>query len=54
MSTVMLGCAAVAVVAILTSLRYLPGRVDRIGSGDAPPQAPMPPAATGADAGTRR
>jgi EmrB/QacA subfamily drug resistance transporter len=51
MSTVMLVCAAVAVVAILTSLRYLPGRAGaRV--GDAP--SPQAPAATAADAGTRR
>jgi EmrB/QacA subfamily drug resistance transporter len=51
MSTVMLVCAAVTVVAILTSLRYLPGRA-RAGSGDAPPS--QAPAATAAGAGTRR
>jgi len=49
MSIVMLVCAAVAVAAILTSLRYLPGRG---GSGDAP--SPRAPAAAPADAGTRR
>jgi len=49
MSTVMLGCAAVAVAAIVTSLRYLPGRA---GSGDAP--SPQTPAAAEADAGARR
>ena len=38
MSSVMLICAAVAVAAMLTSLRYLPGRA---GPGDAPsPQSP--------------
>jgi len=48
MSTVMLVCAAVAVAAILTSLRYLPGRST---PGDTPsPQAP----ASAPDAGTRR
>lgn len=45
----MLVCAAVAVAAILTSLRYLPGRAR---SGDA--QSPQAPAAAAADAGTRR
>jgi EmrB/QacA subfamily drug resistance transporter len=48
MSTVMITCAAVAVAAILTSLRYLPGRGT---SGDTP--APQAPAAA-PDAGTRR
>jgi hypothetical protein len=52
MSIVMLVCAAVAVAAILTSLRYLPGRAGRPGSGDAP--SPRAPAAAPADAGTRR
>jgi EmrB/QacA subfamily drug resistance transporter len=48
MSTVMLVCAAVAVAAIITSLRYLPGRG---APGDTPsPQAP----AAAPDAGTRR
>lgn len=48
MSTVMLSCAAVAVVAILTSLRYLPGRG---GPGDTlAPRAP----ASAPDAGARR
>jgi EmrB/QacA subfamily drug resistance transporter len=49
MSTVMLICAAVAAAAVLTSLRYLPGRAR---SGDAP--SPQAPAAAEADAGTRR
>jgi len=49
MSIVMLVCAAVAAAAILTSLRYLPGRAS---SGDAP--SPQAPAAAPADAGTRR
>ena len=49
MSTVMLICAAVAAAAILTSLRYLPGRA---ASGDAP--SPQAPEAAEADAGTRR
>jgi predicted MFS family arabinose efflux permease len=49
MSIVMLVCAAVAVAAILTSLRYLPGRPR---SGDAP--SPQAPAAAAADAGTPR
>lgn len=48
MSTVMLVCAAVAVAAILTSLRYLPGR-ETSGRTTAPP---APAAAPGA--GTRR
>ena len=48
MSTVMLACALVAVAAILTSLRYLPGRAT---PGD-PPAALARPAAP--DAGTRR
>jgi len=52
MSIVMLVCAAVAVAAILPSLRYLPGRSDRPGAGDAPP--PQAPAPAAADAGTRR
>ncbi len=54
MSIVMLVCAAVAVAAILTSLRYLPGRGDRPAgrSGDTP--SPRAPAAAPADAGTRR
>ncbi len=49
LSTVMLLCAGVAAGAVLTSLRYLPGR----GTSDteAPPQ---PPAATSELAGTRR
>jgi EmrB/QacA subfamily drug resistance transporter len=42
MSIVMLACAAVAVAAIVTSLRYLPGRT---AAGDTPsPQAPAPAA----------
>jgi EmrB/QacA subfamily drug resistance transporter len=41
MSTVMLICAAVAVLAILTSLRYLPGRVGP-GRSAAPPAAAAP------------
>ena len=49
MSTVMLICAAVAVAAILTSLRYLPGRA---AAGDTP--APQAPATAAPDAGTRR
>jgi EmrB/QacA subfamily drug resistance transporter len=49
MSTVMLICAAVAVVAILTSLRYLPGRARPGGA----PSSPAP-ATAAADAGTRR
>jgi EmrB/QacA subfamily drug resistance transporter len=49
MSTVMLACAAVAIAAILTSLRYLPGRA---GPRDAP--APQAPAAAETDAGARR
>jgi MFS transporter, DHA2 family, multidrug resistance protein len=49
MSTVMLICAGVAAVAILTSLRYLPGRAVL---GGVP--SPQPPAAAEADAGTRR
>jgi EmrB/QacA subfamily drug resistance transporter len=49
MSAVMLICAAVAAVAILTSLRCLPGRA---ASGN--PPSPQVPAAAGADAGTRR
>jgi EmrB/QacA subfamily drug resistance transporter len=48
MSTVMLICAAVAVAAILTSLRYLPGRDTR--GGTPAPQAP----AAAPQAGTRR
>jgi MFS transporter, DHA2 family, multidrug resistance protein len=48
MSAVMLTCAAVAVAAILTSLRYLPGRDT---PGDTP--APQAPAAA-PQAGTRR
>jgi hypothetical protein len=48
MSTVMLACAVVAAAAILTSLRYLPGRAT---PGD-PPAALARPAAP--DAGTRR
>jgi EmrB/QacA subfamily drug resistance transporter len=48
MSTVMLICAAVAVAAILTSLRYLPGR-------GAPSDTPSPQAPAAApEAGTRR
>jgi EmrB/QacA subfamily drug resistance transporter len=49
MSIVMVVCAAVAVAAILTSLRYLPGRAR---AGDAP--SSQAPAAAAADAGTRR
>ncbi len=49
MSTVMLVCAAIAVAAILTSLRYLPGRA---APRDA--AAPQAPAAAEADAGARR
>jgi EmrB/QacA subfamily drug resistance transporter len=49
MSTVMLICAAVAAAAILTSLRYLPGRV---ASGSTPP-APDP-ASAAPDTGARR
>jgi EmrB/QacA subfamily drug resistance transporter len=49
MNTVMLICAAVAVAAILTSLRYLPGHA---ASGDAP--SPQVPAPAKSDAGTRR
>jgi EmrB/QacA subfamily drug resistance transporter len=48
-STVMLSCAAVAVAAILTSLRYLPGRR---ASGRTP--SPRAPASTAPDVGTRR
>jgi EmrB/QacA subfamily drug resistance transporter len=48
MSIVMLTCVAVAVAAILTSLRYLPGR-------GAPGETPAPQAPAAApDAGTRR
>jgi EmrB/QacA subfamily drug resistance transporter len=49
MSTVMLICAAVAAVAILTSLRYLPGRA---ASGGAP--SSQPPATTAPPASARR
>jgi EmrB/QacA subfamily drug resistance transporter len=49
MSTVMLICAAIAVAAILPSLRYLPGRA--VSGGARPPQTP---AAAEADAGARR
>ncbi len=49
LSLVMLICAAVAAAAILTSLRYLPGRG---APGSAP--APQAPAAAAPDAGTRR
>jgi len=49
MSTVMLVCAAVAVAAILTSLRYLPGRAS---PRDAP--ASQAPEAAETDAGARR
>jgi len=49
MSTVMLICAAVAAAAILTSLRYLPGRA---ASGDTP--SPPAPATATAQAGRRR
>jgi hypothetical protein len=46
MSAVMLGCAAVAAIAVLTSLRYLPGR-DAPGSRHAPSSEPAPPAPAG-------
>jgi EmrB/QacA subfamily drug resistance transporter len=49
MSAVMLICAAVATLAVLTSLRYLPGRA---ASGATP--SPQPPATTAPPAGTRR
>ena len=49
LSTVMLICAAVAAAAILTSLRYLPGRG---ASGDAP--SAQAPVTAEAEAGTRR
>jgi hypothetical protein len=49
MNTVMLICAAVAVAAILPSLRYLPGRAR---PGDT--AGPGAPAAAEADAGARR
>ncbi len=48
LSIVMLLCAAVAVAAVLTSLRYLPGR-----TAPAAP-SPRPPATTAPPAGTRR
>jgi predicted MFS family arabinose efflux permease len=63
MSIVMLVCAAVAVVAILTSLRYLPGRSGSgsgagsgpsAGSGSGDAQASQAPAATSSDTGARR
>jgi hypothetical protein len=44
MSTVMLICAAVAVAAIFTSLRYLPGRGAPAGTPS--PQAPAAAAGT--------
>jgi hypothetical protein len=50
MSTVMLICAAVAVAAILTSLRYLPGR----GTGGGTPSPQAQAQAPAPDAGTRR
>jgi EmrB/QacA subfamily drug resistance transporter len=49
MSAVMLICAAVAAAAVLTSLRYLPGRG---APGDTP--APRAPATAAPDAGRRR
>lgn len=49
MSIVMLSCAGVAVLAVLTSLRYLPGRA---APGDTPP--PRAPATTPRTADTRR
>jgi EmrB/QacA subfamily drug resistance transporter len=49
MSIVMLSCAALAAVAILTSLRYLPGRSV---SGDTP--APRAPATAAPDSSARR
>jgi len=49
MSIVMLNCTAVAALAALTSLRYLPGRA---APGGTP--SPQAPAATAPDAGTRR
>jgi predicted MFS family arabinose efflux permease len=49
MSTVMLICAAVAVAAILTSLRYLPGRAAPGGTPPAPD-----PASAAPDTATRR
>lgn len=49
MSTVMLACAAVAAAAILTSLRYLPGRA---ASGGTPPE--QHPARAAPGTGTRR
>ncbi len=49
MSTVMLVCAAVALAAVLTSLRYLPGRT---ASGDTP--SPHAPATAARDARARR
>ena len=48
-STVMLICAAVAALAILTSLRYLPGRA---APGNAPPE--QDPATPAPEPGTRR
>lgn len=47
MSLVMLICAAIAVLAALVSLRYLPGRAT---AG----QARQPPATASSPAGTRR
>ncbi len=49
MSTVMLSCAAVAVAAILSSLRYLPGR-----SAPSDMSAQRAPASTSRDTSTRR
>ncbi len=49
MSTVMLSCAAIATAAVLTSLRYLPGRA---AAGGTP--APHAPATTAPEPGTRR
>ncbi len=48
-SIVMLGCAGLAVITALTSLRYLPGRA--AAGGSAPPRSP---AAATRQAGTRR
>ena len=49
MGTVMLSCAAIAIAAVLTSLRYLPGR----DASDSTPAPPDPAAAT-LRPGTRR
>ena len=49
MSTVMLICAAVTILAALTSLRYLPGR-----PASGRPPSPQPPASIAPHAGTRR